>query len=288
MNAPKEEVVLIGPSRSLVGVISEPARDAGLPGVVLSNAGLLHRVGPNRVHVQIARALAGRGIATLRFDLAGLGDSPTSQATEPHEERRLSEAAHAVEFMDARRDGAGVVIAGICSGAELAYELSKRHPSVSGAIMVNGGLVEADLQRELAAGAKARIEARFDRGRMTDRRSWRRFLKGDIHPRRVVRGIRRLIQNQQQAGAGDSGDSHGAPAFLSDGKKFLGVFTEGSASWDLIELCYGAQARGLSDLDGLAIEYIAGCDHVFTPGWAQRRLENIISEWLKTVGVPSP
>ena len=49
--------------------------EAGQPWVVLLNAGIIHRIGPNRLYVQLARRLASRGHAVLRFDLAGIGDS---------------------------------------------------------------------------------------------------------------------------------------------------------------------------------------------------------------------
>ncbi|MGA8008355.1 MAG: alpha/beta hydrolase, partial [Thiomonas sp.] len=44
-------------------------------GVLLFNAGVIHRVGAHRVNVKLARALAADGIATLRCDLHGMGDS---------------------------------------------------------------------------------------------------------------------------------------------------------------------------------------------------------------------
>ena len=42
---------------------------------VIPNAGLIYRIGPRRFSVKLARALAEAGIPTLRFDLAGVGDS---------------------------------------------------------------------------------------------------------------------------------------------------------------------------------------------------------------------
>jgi hypothetical protein len=42
----------------------------------MSNAGMLHRVGPYRLHVRLARDLARMGFSSLRVDLADTGDSP--------------------------------------------------------------------------------------------------------------------------------------------------------------------------------------------------------------------
>ena len=43
--------------------------------IVIFNAGAVHRVGPNRMTVTLARRLAAMGLPSLRFDLEGLGDS---------------------------------------------------------------------------------------------------------------------------------------------------------------------------------------------------------------------
>ena len=75
----RELPVLLGRRKSLVGILTEPQQAAGArerPAVVILNAGIIHRVGPNRLHVQLARALAQAGVTVLRFDMSGIGDSP--------------------------------------------------------------------------------------------------------------------------------------------------------------------------------------------------------------------
>ena len=72
-----EKALLFGEGKSLVGIVTLPAESSPVdrPGIVILNAGVLHRVGPNRVHVQMARALAELGFTVLRFDLSSIGDS---------------------------------------------------------------------------------------------------------------------------------------------------------------------------------------------------------------------
>ena len=77
-----EQVLLFGTNRCLVGMLTEPEKSqvpADLPAFILFNAGLLHRVGPNRLHVTLARRLARRGFPVLRFDFSGIGDSRVAQ-----------------------------------------------------------------------------------------------------------------------------------------------------------------------------------------------------------------
>ncbi len=70
----KESAFKFGKYESLVGIISDPFVDPNnRPAVIILNSGLLHGVGPNCLHVKIARKLASVGFVVLRFDLFGIG-----------------------------------------------------------------------------------------------------------------------------------------------------------------------------------------------------------------------
>ena len=73
----KDEVAVFGEKGSLIGVVSLPDKNREIingPGIILLNSGLLHRVGPNRLYVKIARNAATSGLVAFRFDLSGIGD----------------------------------------------------------------------------------------------------------------------------------------------------------------------------------------------------------------------
>jgi hypothetical protein len=89
-----EEAILFGTQSSLVGVITDPpvARQGRrLPAFLLLNAGLVHRVGPNRLHVKIARMLAAMGYVVCRFDFSGVGDSSVRRDSLPFAQSAISE-----------------------------------------------------------------------------------------------------------------------------------------------------------------------------------------------------
>jgi len=71
----EERMVRFGADHRLFGVLTRTSTSADRPVVVIFNAGAVHRVGPNRVSVTLARELAAAGLAVLRFDLEGIGDS---------------------------------------------------------------------------------------------------------------------------------------------------------------------------------------------------------------------
>src|SRR6201999_4304797 len=70
-----ESAVRFGRHRQLAGVYGRSPLDAPKQALVILNAGAIHHVGWARGHVELARRLAASGIASLRIDAAGVGDS---------------------------------------------------------------------------------------------------------------------------------------------------------------------------------------------------------------------
>ena len=121
----------------LVGVLTRPRGGAVRhTGVILYNAGLVHRVGPFRGYVQLARMLADRGFPVLRFDQSGLGDSPASQAVSAM--RRRLEANAAMTLLMAETGAERFVLGGICSGADDAFHIAATDPRVRGLLLLDG------------------------------------------------------------------------------------------------------------------------------------------------------
>lgn len=134
-----ERAVSFGPERGLLGILTQTAahRD-GIPTVILLNAGLLHRVGPNRLSVDIARSLADLGYPCLRFDTSGVGDSELIEGGLLDIERSCQEV---IEAMDALRDVAGserFVVMGLCTGAFNAFRAALADDRVVGCVLLDG------------------------------------------------------------------------------------------------------------------------------------------------------
>ena len=134
-----ERGVVFGRSRHLVGVLSTPSGgNSSPPGVLFINSGIIHRVGASRIYVRLARSLARRGAATLRFDLSGIGDS-----SQPEDQLNASQAEIAQRDIDdalslLEREGAGpLIVAGLCSGADDSLEAIVRNSRVSGAVLLD-------------------------------------------------------------------------------------------------------------------------------------------------------
>lgn len=132
-----EEPLHFGQGGRLFGILTRPgipARNASkLPAFVFLSAGLLHRVGPSRLHVRLARELAQSGFSSLRVDLAGKGDSPPR----PDQQTIAADYEEILRVLEARLGRVPLVLAGLCSGADNAIRLTLKEPQVIGMVLLD-------------------------------------------------------------------------------------------------------------------------------------------------------
>jgi pimeloyl-ACP methyl ester carboxylesterase len=136
----REEPLQFGQDRRLLGILTVPGVPASnghkLPIFVFLSAGLLHRVGPYRLHVRLARELAKMGFTSLRVDLAGTGDSaPRSGLT--NEQSVAADFADILNILDSHQGPSSLVLAGLCSGADNAMRLTLNEPRVVGMLLLD-------------------------------------------------------------------------------------------------------------------------------------------------------
>jgi len=137
----KEKAFLFGKFKSLIGIWTEPlapALAAGRPAVILLNAGVVHRIGPHRESVKIARRLAAESFLVMRFDLAGLGDSEPRRDALSFQGGAVSDVKEAMDHLQKTRNIDEFVLMGLCSGADNSYQTACRDPRVVGALMMDG------------------------------------------------------------------------------------------------------------------------------------------------------
>jgi len=134
----QEQAVLFGADRGLVGILSRPAAPrAGTPHVIVLSTGILHRVGSNRISVDLARALAADGVPVFRFDLSGVGDSTRRRDVSSVRQSVERDIAEAIDYLVTAHGADRVVLVGICSGAFDALSASLSQQRVVGALVVD-------------------------------------------------------------------------------------------------------------------------------------------------------
>ncbi len=117
-----ERSIAFGPGGALVGTVCLPSESGRARlGQILFNAGVVHRVGPHRINVRLARNLAKRGIPSLRFDLSGLGDSARPSGNLSYEDQAVADVRLAMDTLGAETGLDRFALFGFCSGGVHTY-----------------------------------------------------------------------------------------------------------------------------------------------------------------------
>jgi dienelactone hydrolase len=133
----KESACQFGELRHLAGVLTEPSASSRNIAVVLVSAGLAPKYGPFRLYADLARQLSTEGFLTLRFDLGGIGDSRQAHTSSSLSDRTKRDIAAAVDYLASRFPLHGIVLGGLCSGAEDAFRSAELDSRVTGVVMID-------------------------------------------------------------------------------------------------------------------------------------------------------
>jgi pimeloyl-ACP methyl ester carboxylesterase len=190
-----ETALRFGADDDLAGVLCAPAQGESESCAILINTGANAHIGWARGGVLLSRRLAREGIAALRMDLRGLGESaalPGGAAAALYDLERTRDVREAVAFMK-KRGYQKITLVGQCSGAHAALHTALRDADVSGLVLVN--------QLRFIWGANEKIEEAIAQpGRSSDAylNMWRngeglrRLLRGEAPLTGVLRAARKI------------------------------------------------------------------------------------------------
>ena len=116
----------------LAGEIDWPEAAPPLPAVVFSHGWGSGKCSPR--NLVIAQRLAEAGLAALRFDFTGHGDSSGTEADSTWAQQ-VADLGAAVDFMLARPEVTRVGVAGASTGGLVALRLAARHEGVSALVL---------------------------------------------------------------------------------------------------------------------------------------------------------
>lgn len=137
-----ERSLLFGPTSNLVGTICIPGVDIvrRRVGILLFNAGVIHRVGPHRINVRLARALAKDGFASIRFDLSGQGDSPRPHDNRSPKEQVIDDIQAAMNVMTEACLINDFLLFGFCSGGYHGFDALAADSRIKALVMFDAFL----------------------------------------------------------------------------------------------------------------------------------------------------
>ncbi|MBL8957291.1 MAG: hypothetical protein JNK82_41340 [Myxococcaceae bacterium] len=130
-----ESAFNFGERGHLAGVWCEPSPKVlkrAAPPVLVWNVGIQHHVGPYRIWVDLARALAAKGFRSLRFDLGNMGDSDVGRGT-PGDDVR-----DAMTGLEKKVGAREFTLVGFCSSVDQLHEVGLKDARVTGMAYVEG------------------------------------------------------------------------------------------------------------------------------------------------------
>jgi pimeloyl-ACP methyl ester carboxylesterase len=290
-----EQVVRFGPEGRLHGVLSSPAASSGggagateRTGVLLLNAGLVPRVGPNRMYVRLARSLARAGRPVLRFDFSGVGDSDARRDTVRFEQGAVEETRLAMDLLADREGCTRFATLGLCSGAEIAFKAACADERVVGAAMINAPRYLEEPAPELVARLERVQAARYYWGvALFKPKNWLRVLGGRAQFGAMLSAfLHKLGGMSGRSGGNERTDDPDVAAFdalLARDVHLALIFSEGDWGWDYLAAILGKRFdQWQKDGPPLVVEVPRG-DHLLTPLSARRTAMEAVEDWTATL-----
>ncbi|MFZ2650024.1 MAG: alpha/beta hydrolase [Burkholderiaceae bacterium] len=283
-----EQTLIFGPDKHLVGTVTLPARAlAGHSGTMalLTNAGVIPRMGPHRLNVKLARRFAERGIATLRFDLSGLGDSRRSSSRRSTGEQFIADTRCAMDLAQAKFAAERFFAVGFCSGGDVAHVTALEDDRLR-AIVMWDSYVYATRQAKLR-GLLHRLRRSSPRSAALKAAQWLAAAAKENDPSEV---------GQSSEGPKIFGRSTVPPRdefgqririLVDRGVEMLFLYSGGEPLWYNYERQFHDMFASYGFVDRVAYEYLVRSDHTFIQPHAQANLIARVEHWLDERALPA-
>ncbi len=281
----RERVHRFGPEQRLVGILTTGRKvSADLPHVVVVNAGIVHRVGPSRLYVDMARAVAALGYPVLRIDIAGLGDSGPVTGGASLTESAINDVRAAMDHLEATRKTTGFLLFGLCSGANYATVTAFSDPRVIGLMLIDPS-VSRTRKSAVVHAMRRMTHLSTLRELLTLRHPVFRRLRGGRLSAAVSVAQAAEGQSEQRADAVSSSMSvqdanRSMVGLIARGVHMMFVFTGGvnhvyNYHDQLYDLLPGVDFR-----DQLHLHYVPDTDHTVSDVASRSRLLRMLADWL--------
>lgn len=277
-----EHPVHFGPGLNGVLCLPDGAASDGRA-VIFCNTSGEPRAGIGRFAVLAARELARHGVASLRFDFAGVGDSEGEGPTHIYSVPRTDDFTAAVTLL-AAEGFPEVSVMAVCSGAFHALRALIADPRIGGAFTVSAKLVwqaGEGLAPDMKDEGKA--TGAYVQG-LKDPAIWRRLLTGRIDVRAVLKTLAQRMAARLNARLNDKDGRalrEGLAQVAERGGRAHLLMGLDDASLDELETFFGGKAAKLTRMIGMSYRVDPGLDH----GLSRRDSREIaLKELLAFVG----
>jgi pimeloyl-ACP methyl ester carboxylesterase len=286
----REEAIAFGERKSLVGIVTDPRirnRKYVGTGVILLNPGIVHRVGPGRVYVKVARELASIGLVVLRFDFSGIGDSAVRHDNLRFDKSAVSEAQDAMECLAATRGIQHFIFLGGCSGAQISLETACCDARVIGAVLINfpvsqdeDGVANPDL-------INRRKSYYYSHYALFSFKSWSKVVSGTADYRQIARTLwfetKRRFPSRKNLPREATQFEAKLRRLVDAGVRLTFLCSEGDPRLEDLREAGGDGLKQLSASGRIALEIIPRSDHTFSSLHDQEQLLKVIVKRIETM-----
>ncbi|CAM2138356.1 Alpha/beta hydrolase [Pararobbsia alpina] len=240
------------PERELFGVLCEPVSVARHgPLVVIVNTGANVHTGDGRLAVVFARRLAAQGVASVRLDISGIGETPSSgwvDSKSPlYSARAIGDVCQATAWL-AARGYPSIALFGVCSGAYLSLHAAAMSPHVDGVVAVNTQrFIWADnetLEQAMKKQGQS-MQLYMRSARRLDK--WLNVLRGRSHVRAKLKTISRRLARRGAIAAANLAHDISRVEFGTTGRA-QALVSHLNRKGVEVRLVYGTFNRGLEEL----------------------------------------
>lgn len=271
----EEALALSCDGEQMFGVLSVPLASASTEiGVVIVVGGPQTRVGSHRQFVMLARHLAARGRAVLRFDVRGMGDSTGTlrdfSAIAPDIGVAIDSLTRHVPTV--RR----VVLWGLCDGASasLLYLADRPDPRVAGLCLLNPWV------RSPASLARTQVK-HYYRDRLAQREFWVKLVRGQVAASAARDLWRKVLQARSAPVSGSFQDRMADAWKRFDGPMLLVLSGKDYTAREFTDYTSRDSAwAGMLQRPNVTTLYAEEADHTFSEIAEHLKLEHAVAEWL--------
>ncbi|CCM79157.1 conserved hypothetical protein [Rhizobium mesoamericanum STM3625] len=290
----RETFLRFGPQDRLYGVLCEPTEAfVGVTAVILTTA-YDHAAGWARSSVELARELAAIGVSSLRFDSAGVGDSPPVAGRRKqvlYDESQIADVEIARDFIDSLGIAARTILIGRCSGAYVAFRSVLADPRWDACMIVNPVAFRWRF-KGLPKTLKAYMRNVFDME--TVRRLW----NGEVDLGAVTKNISVRLVDRAATGLSPvfaparpltqlTAQVHRDFQSLANRGAVLSIiYTEGDDGQEMFRINFGDAGERLAAYPNVQLHLFPDADHNLTPLPARQKMIELAKLQALALGHP--
>ena len=272
----------------LIGIVTLPETNAEA-GVIIVVGGPQYRAGSHRQFTLLARHLAHQGIASIRFDYRGMGDSEGDMRNFENVDADIRAAIDAL--MQRVPTVSRVALWGLCDAASAALYYGHTDTRVSDLILLNPWV------HSPAGAARARIKSYYIT-RLLHKSFWKKLLAGQFRFGNSVRDLAKSVQlahtDATSVNNAPADHRHGSAGYvgrmLSGLQRFSGgvlLLLSGNdlTAQEFISLCErDKQWNKMLQHKHICQYFVDGANHTFSSQLWRNSVANWTSKWLEKSG----